>query len=476
MNASSAYHLAIDLGAGSGRVMALDLRGAAPALTEVHRFVGEPVSTPTGAYWNVLQILTEIRLGIARARDKFGASASSLAVDSWGVDYTLLDSRGCPLGPPYFYRDTRTAGADARLRQRLPDAELFRRTGSQPRAINTIYQLLTEQAERPAALAAARRIAFIPDLINYWLTGEFSHENTIAATSGLWNPATRDWHSPLIDELGLPDGIFPPLQEPGTIAGYHEKSPVLLCASHDTASAIHAVQGEPGQAILSLGSWAIVSWSLNHPGLSAEVGAAGFAVEGCPRGHWRYARNHTGLWLMQRYRGGLVGGGHPADYAALEAAAAQAAPESSVVNPDDPAFTHPSDMAAAMAEQLHRSGQAIPETPGAWARLIYRSLAVNFADSLVNLARVTGEPVRSVRVIGGGAQSALLCQMIADATALPVIAGPVEATAWGNLLVQLQSLHDGDTGDWRNRFAPAWAEHRYAPRPSTELARAQARR
>lgn len=476
MNASSAYHLAIDLGAGSGRVMALDLRGDSPELTEVHRFAGEPVATPTGAYWNVLQILADIRLGIARARDKFGASAASLAVDSWGVDYALLDARGCPLGAPYFYRDTRTAGADARLRQRLPDAELFRRTGSQPRAINTIYQLLAEQAERPAALAAARRIAFIPDLINHGLTGEFSHENTIAATSGLWNPATRDWHRPLIAELGLPDEIFPPLQEPGTMAGHHANTRVLLCASHDTASAIHAVQGEPGQAILSLGSWAIVSWSLNHPGLSSAAGEAGFAVEGCPRGHWRYARNHTGLWLMQRYRAGLAGRGHPAGYDVLEAAAAQASPESSMLDPDDPAFTHPADMAAAMAAQLRASGQAVPETPGAWVRLIYRSLAVNFAASLGNLARVTGEPVRSVRVIGGGAQSALLCQMIADAAVLPVIAGPVEATAWGNLLVQVQSLHGGKAGEWRNRFAPAWAERRHEPRPSRELSRAQSLR
>jgi len=474
---SRGYHLAIDLGAGSGRVMALDLSGAEPGLSEVHRFVGEPVATPTGVHWNLLQTLTDIRFGMARARERFGGAASSLAVDSWGVDYALLDRLGGVLGAPYFYRDARTLGANERLRARLSDAELFRRTGSQPRAINTIYQLLAEQEHRPEALAAASSIAFVPDLINFWLTGKQSQENTIAATSGLWDPATRDWNRELIGKLGLPTGIFSPLQEPGERVGECDGVPVVLAASHDTASAIHAVEGEAGQAILSLGSWAIVSWSLNSPGLSAEAGAAGFAVEGCPRGRWRYARNHTGLWLMQRYRAGLSrnGAGAP-DYAELETAAGNARPDGTLVLPDDPAFTNPSDMATALAEQLAASGQNIPADIGSWVRLIYRSLAVSFARSLVDLARVTGEPVNSVRVIGGGAQSALLCQMIADAAGLPVIAGPIEATAWGNVLVQVQSMHGGGAEAWRRRLSRAWSECRFEPRASSELMEAMARR
>lgn len=466
------HHIAVDLGAGSGRLMALDFRSGIPMLSEVHRFGSEPVATPTGTHWNMLQTLSDIRVGLARAREQFGSAADSLAVDSWGVDYALLDKGGHPLGAPYFYRDSRTRGAEARLRSRLSDDELFLRTGSQPRAINTLYQLLAEQAERPAALAGADRIAFIPDLINHWLTGEFRHENTIASTSGLWNPADRDWNRPLIAELGLPDTIFRPLSEPGDTVGVCDDIPVLLCASHDTASAIHAVMGEPGQATLSIGSWAIVSWVLDRPTIHLGSGRLGFAVEGCPGGHWRYARNQTGLWLMQRYRA-LLGGS--IDYASLEAAATVSPSIDSVLATDDPDLVNPRDILAVMSEQLARSGQPVPADFGAWARLIYRSLAVSFTRSLIALSAATNEPVRTVRVIGGGAKSPLLCQMIADASRLPVVAGPVEATAWGNLLVQVRACHGGTDADWRQRFSSSWMERHHEPRPSAELEDAMTR-
>ena len=464
MNLGAGYQLAVDLGAGSGRVMALAMEGGLPVLTEVHRFAGEPVNTPDGVHWNLLQTLVDIRRGIALARERFGGPARSLAVDSWGVDYALLDARGGMLGAPYFYRDTRTDGRDGVLRGRLPDAELFRRTGSQPRQINTIYQLLAEQTQRPEALAAARRIAFVPDLINYWLTGVYSHENTIAATSGLWDPATRDWNRGLIAELGLPERIFEPLQEPGTRVGTCDGVPVLLCASHDTASAIHAVQGEPGQVILSLGSWAIVSWALTEPGLSAAAGAAGFAVEGCPAGSWRYARNHTGLWIMQRYRLALGGETNtPPGFAELEEAAKGARTVEAVINPDDPAFSHPEDMAVALRNRLSEQGGELPGSPGEWVRMIYRSLALSFARSIRDLEGVTGEPARSIRVIGGGAQSELLCEMIAAECGLPLVAGPVEATAWGNFLAQVKEVQGGSDMDWRRAFSGTWAERSYGP-------------
>lgn len=460
------HHLAVDLGAGSGRVMTLDLGPDIPVLSEAYRFVGEPVETPTGVHWDMLRMLTDIRTGVAKALERTGGRAGSLAVDSWGVDYALLDERGTPLGMPYFYRDRRTLGADQRLRARLSDEELFRRTGSQPRAINTIYQLLAEREERPGALAAARRLAFIPDLVNHWLTGRTTSENTIAATSGLWDPATRDWNRDLITELGLPGRIFHPLEEPGGLVGEYTGIPVLLAPSHDTAAAIHGVQGEPGQVILSLGSWAIVSWVMDRPNLSSEAGRAGFAVEGCPRGCWRFARNHTGLWLVQRYRAGLK---PEVDFGALELAAEQTGPGRGIVDVDAPDFARCSDMDAALRAALERGGVEAPRTPGGMVRLIYRSLAVAFANSIKGLAAVTGAPARSVRVIGGGARSALLTQMIADATGIPVIAGPVEATAWGNLLSQVVAVHGGTEAEWRRRFRPAWAERRHEPKRSDEM-------
>jgi sugar (pentulose or hexulose) kinase len=474
------YHLAIDLGAGSGRIMAYDMTMNAPDLVEIHRFANTPVSTPDGTHWNALQLLAEVRTGLDKACEQKGGRPLSMAVDTWGVDYALLGPDGALLGMPYFYRDNRSAGMVEQLRERISDRDLFMASGIQPQSLNTIYQLMAEARARPEILKHASSLLFMPDLFNYWLSGKTGNENTITSTSGLWNAAQRTWNRSLIELAGLPGHLFGELTEPGTLYGECQPVdgerkdwtgvPVVTICSHDTASAVMAVSHSPSEAIISLGSWAIVSHVMPDNGLTEEAFDAGFSVEGAPAGKWRYASNHTGLWLMQRYRKDLQKQHIDLSYRELERMAAEAAPAATRLHPDDPRFTNPVSMLAEMSAYLEEQGQPVPQSPGEWTRLIYRSLAISFAESILQLERVAGHPVDSVRIIGGGAEASCLCQMIANASGLPVTAGPVEATAYGNIMVQCAAIYDQpDVAHWQERFAPSWATKSFHPARSSEI-------
>lgn len=480
------YHLAIDLGAGSGRVMALDMAEKAPSLVEIHRFQNAPVATPTGSHWNALELLRNVRTGINAACKQYGCAPLSLGVDTWGVDYTLIDSKGALLGMPYNYRDRRTQGTADRVRELISDQELFSQSGIQPLELNTLYQLLADKQSRPEVLKLADRMLFMPDLINFWLTGIAANENTIASTSGLWLAAKRSWNMKLIGRLGLPEQLFRNLAEPCSVLGTCRQIsdenpdwtgvPVVFTCSHDTASAVMAVSTSPSEAIISLGSWAIVSHVMDSPGLSETAFAAGFAVEGTPAGTWRYASNHTGLWLMQRYKHELNKGRPDLGYPELEKLAAGVAAESTCIIPNNLRFTNPASMTAEISACLEETGQRVPQTPGEWTRLIYRSLSVSFADSVQQLQKVVGHSMDSIRVIGGGAEASLLCQMIANASGLPVTAGPVEATAYGNIMAQCTAIYGADSiSHWQPMMAPSWSTRAFKPQPCTEISEAIAR-
>ena len=425
-------YAAIDLGATSGRVVTGRLQDGRMTLEEVHRFHNRPVRLPDGLRWNLLHLFTEALEGLRRT-----GPLSGVGVDTWAVDYALLDGDGRVLGLPFHYRDERTAGMEERAFHRVSQAELYATTGIQTLPINTVFQLLADEGS--AALAAAERIALVPDLLAFWLCGELANESTNASSTGLLDARSGQWAGELIERLGLPRGIFGDLIEPGTALGplldHHDLGPVTTyaVASHDTASAFAAapVDGEDS-AILSSGTWSLLGLELPEPVLGPDAAAANLTNERGVDATTRLLKNVMGLWLVQECR--RAWGTH--DYDELHRLAAQAPDDVPLIDPDDEAFLAPGDMPARIAAHCERTGQRAPATAGETVRAILLSLACKYRVVLRSLERVTGRRVRCVHVIGGGARNALLCQLTADVLELPVLAGPVEATALGNVLVQ----------------------------------------
>jgi rhamnulokinase len=427
---------AADLGAESGRVVVGTLGDGGVALDVVHRFANRPVRLPDGLRWNVLGLLDGILDGLRAA-----GPVDGVGVDAWGVDYGLVDDGGRLLGPPFHHRDARTAGMVARAFERIPRGELYATTGIQTMAINTVFQLLAD--EGTPALDAAARLLLIPDLLALWLCGEAANEVTAASTTGLLDARTGAWAQDAIARLGLPARLFGALVEPGTALG--ELLPehgvdgaplVRAVAGHDTASAFAAapIDGEDS-AILSSGTWSLLGLELPQPALGPDAAAANLTNERGVDGTTRLLKNVMGLWLVQECR--RAWGGH--DYDELHRLAADAAGDVPLIDPDDEAFLAPGDMPARIAEHCARAGQRAPATPGETVRTILVSLACKYRLVLRGLEQVTGRRVRCVHVIGGGARNALLCQLTADVLELPVLAGPVEATALGNVLVQARA-------------------------------------
>lgn len=426
-------YAAIDLGASTGRVLTGRLDGGRIELQEVHRFPNRPTLLPDGLRWNLLHLYTESLEALRGAGPLAG-----VGVDTWGVDYALLDDCGRVLGLPFHYRDGRTAGMVDRAFARVPQSELYAVTGIQTMAINTVFQLLAD--EGTPALAAASRIALVPDLLAYWLSGELANERTAASTTGLLDAHTGAWSRRLVDRLGLPR-IFGTLVDPGTALGPLRSAldlgtaTVAAVAGHDTASAFVAapLRGEPS-AILSSGTWSLLGLELPHPVLDDAAREANLTNERGIDGTTRLLKNVMGLWLEQECA--RVWG---ADHAELYAEATRAPADVAVFDPDDETFLQPGDMPARIAAACLRTGQRCPETRGETVRSILVSLACKYRYVLERLQRVTGETVRRIHVIGGGVQVSLLCQLTADLTGCEVVAGPTEATALGNVLVQARA-------------------------------------
>jgi rhamnulokinase len=424
---------AADLGAESGRVVVGTLRDSRVELEVVHRFANRPVRLPDGLHWNALGLLEGILDGLRAA-----GRVDGVGVDAWGVDYGLVDEAGRLLGLPFHHRDARTTAMIARAFERVPRDELYAATGIQTIPINTVFQLLAD--EGTPALAAAARVLLIPDLLALWLSGEAANEVTAASTTGLLDARTGAWALEAIERLGLPARVFGELVEPGTplgpVLGDHDIAGAPLVravAGHDTASAFAAapVDGQDS-AILSSGTWSLLGLELPAPVLGHDAAAANLTNERGVDGTTRLLKNVMGLWLVQECR--RAWGTH--DYDELHRLAAQAPDDVPLIDPDDEAFLAPGDMPARIAAHCERSGQHPPATPGETVRAILVSLACKYRLVLRSLERVSGRRVRCVHVIGGGARNALLCQLTADVLELPVLAGPVEATALGNVLVQ----------------------------------------
>jgi sugar (pentulose or hexulose) kinase len=440
---------AVDLGASSGRVMLARVGPGELSLDEVHRFPNVPVQVAGTLHWDILRLYGDVLEGLgaaAAAGNMDGDGLGGIGIDSWGVDYGLLDESGALLGNPVHYRDGRTDGVPEQVWARVPEADLYAVTGIQQLPFNTIYQLAA--AAGTPQLAAARTLLMIPDLLIYWLTGHIGAERTNASTTQLYDARQGKWAGDLIERAGLPASLFPPLRSPGDVigpvhAGLGELSgkPVIAVGSHDTASAVVAVPATGQDFVyISSGTWSLVGMELDAPVLTEASRRAGFTNEAGVGGRIRYLHNVTGLWLLQESLRAWAAVGRPMDLAELLAEAAGVAPLTSVVDTDDPVFLPPGDMPARLTEACRAAGGPVPVTPAEVARCILDSLALAYRRTIIAAQELSGRHADVIHMVGGGVQNELLCQLTADACGLPVIAGPVEAAALGNALVQARTI------------------------------------
>ncbi|HYG21541.1 MAG TPA: rhamnulokinase [Verrucomicrobiae bacterium] len=446
-------YLGIDIGAESGRLMAGLWDGKRIQLEELHRFPNGGVMINDGLRWNVLAMWAEIQQGLAAAAKRFGKRIVSVGVDTWGVDYVLLSQSGELLGHPFHYRDNRTRGMFQRAFNRVPRADIFTATGLQFMEINTLYQLLAHQKNHPELLNAAETLLMMPDYLHFLLSGTRTSEFTIATTSQCVNPRKRAWDSDLLQKLGLPARIFPEIVPPGSRIGQLrprvaersgiERINVVAPAAHDTGSAVVGVPsvhtGKSNWAYLSSGTWSLLGVEVRDALLSPRVLELNFTNEGGIDGTYRLLKNIMGLWLLQQCRRCFGEKGRTLSYDELTRLAAEAPAFRSFVNPDDSRFLNPADMAEAIQSYCRETGQPVPETEGQLARCIFESLALTYAVVLEGLEQLTGQRIEVLHIVGGGSRNQLLNTFTANAANLLVVAGPVEATVLGNVLVQARS-------------------------------------
>ena len=451
--------IAVDLGASSGRVILGVLGGPAGVeLHEVHRFANEAVElwegTRPGLHWDLVglygQLLTGLRSAGAEAVRRGLPVPASIGIDCWAVDYGLLDSSGALIGTPYCYRDDRTAAGVDRVHALVGPAELYARNGLQHLPFNTLFQLAAEQGTD--RWARARTMLLLPDLLGYWLTGSVGTELTNASTTGLLDIRTGHWATDLAERVGVPASLLAPLRAPGealgpllphvaAACGLPEATVVTAVGSHDTASAVVGIPADGDRfAYIACGTWSLVGVELAAPVLTDASRAANFTNEGGVDGRIRYLRNVMGLWLLSESIRTWERSGTPVTLAELLLQAAALPDGGPVIDPDGPQFLPPGDMPARIADACRDTGQPVPDGAAALTRCILDSLAAAYARTVDDAVRLSGRPVAVVHLVGGGSRNELLCRLTARATGLPVMAGPVEGTALGNVLVQGRAL------------------------------------
>ena len=441
---SSKPYLAFDFGAESGRAILAHLDGGVLTTQEIRRFKNEPVEYGGRLHWDVARLWWEVRQAL------YGLEETQLAgigVDAWGVDYALLGEKGELLQNPYHYRDARTAGVMQEVFRKVPRDEIYRATGIQFMSINTMYQLFAAVRETPSLLRAARKLITIPDLFHYWLTGKAVCEFTNATTTQLVNPLTRTWARELIDRLELPTHFWSEIVEPGTFLGKLlpgiartpalDETAVIAPAAHDTGSAVAAISAREGTAFLSSGTWSLLGTEVDQPVITAEALRLNFTNEGGVQGTTRLLKNVMGLWMLQCCRRVWAAQGHGYEHSELIELAALEESFCCLVDPDHESFLRPGDMPSAIDQFCARTHQPAPKTPAGYARVILESLAFKYRMVLASLEKLTGKRVERIRVIGGGAKNRLLNQLTADATGRTVLSGPAEATALGNVAMQM---------------------------------------
>lgn len=436
--------LAFDLGAESGRAILARVHSGVLTTQEIHRFKNEPVECGGSLHWDALRLWWEIRKALAELQ---GVELAGVGVDTWGVDYALLGDHGELLQNPYHYRDSRTVGVMDQVLRIIPKEEIYRSTGIQFMPINTLYQLYAAKQQTPAILRSAQKLLTIPDLFNYWLTGQAVCEFTNATTTQFVDPMSRSWASDLLERLDLPRHVLAQIVEPGTVIGplrtevaqgaSFANTPVIAPATHDTGSAVAAISARAGTAFLSSGTWSLLGTEIDRPILSAEALRQNFTNEGGVEGTTRLLKNVMGLWMLQQCRQSWTAKGQCHEIIELLEMAGHETPFSALVDPDHESFLRPANMPAAIDAFCVRTDQPSPKTAGAYVRAILESLALKYRLVIRNLEHLTERPIESIRVIGGGSKNRLLNQFTADATGRRVLAGPAEATALGNIAMQI---------------------------------------
>ena len=465
---------AVDIGAQSGRVVVGRLDGGRLTIAEVHRFPNVPVSVAGRIHWDILQLYEQVLDGITAA-----GPVDSVGVDTWGVDFGLLDADGSLLGNPVHHRDPRTDGVMERVFARVPARELYERTGIQLLPINTIFQLAAMTEGGAHALAAADRLLLVPDLLHYWLSGVAVCERTNASTTQCLDPRTGAWATDVLERLDIPAAPFRELVEPGTEIGRLRDdvaertglrdTRVAVPGTHDTASAVAAVPfRDPRAAYISAGTWSLVGVELAEPLITDDAFAANLTNEGGVGGTTRLLRNVDGLWLLHECRNAWAAEGRTYTFAEL-VSAAEATPElRSFIEPNDHRFLAPGDLPGRIRSFCLETGQPEPDGVGEITRCILESLALKHAQTVRLLGAVTGSRPPEIHIVGGGAQNGPLCRWTAEAAGLPVLVGPVEATAIGNLVTQAIALGElGSLEEAREVVRASFAPEVYEPSPSS---------
>lgn len=441
------FHLAIDLGAESGRLMLGALTDGKVSLEELHRFPNTPLRAGDSLHWNLEALFDEVKAGLRKAA-ALKVPFASISTDSWGLDYVLFDGDGKIISPTFHYRDARTVRGVERVRGLVPWPEVFAETGLQFMPINTIYQLAAETPER---LRAAKQLLPVADAFNFLLSGVARAEESLASTTQLYNPRTRDWSARLLNALELPREIFPSIVPSATVLGPLRAElarelglppmPVIAGCSHDTGAAVAAVpaRGEDW-AYLSSGTWSLLGAELSSPLITEQCREFNFTNEIGYGGSVRLLKNIVGLWIIQECRREWARAGKDFDYATLMKLAAEAPPFMALIDPDDPRFLAPGEMPEKIAAYCEETNQLVPPTPGAIVRCVLESLAQLYAREFAKLETLTGKKFARLHIVGGGSRNELLNQLTANALGVPVLAGPVEATALGNVLVQRLAL------------------------------------
>jgi rhamnulokinase len=480
-------YLAIDLGAESGRTIIGSLEDDHLTLAETHRFTNGPVRLPDGLHWDVLRLWSEIQTGIGISSTKRNQKLDSLALDTWGVDFTLLDNRGALLTNPYHYRDERTDGMLEEAFRRMPAAEIFANTGVQFMQINTLYQLLAASLQNPHLFDAADRFVTIPDLLNYWLSGEITNEFTNATTTQCFDPRKRDWAAPVLRAMGIPERLFGPVTESGTPIGSllprlaaetgAGKIRIIVPACHDTGSAVVAVPAQKSDfAWISSGTWSVMGAEAAEPHVDEKALQYNFTNEGGVFGTWRLSKNIMGLWLVQECRRAWSHPGEPLSYDEMTRLAAAAEPFVSVIDPDFEGFLHPGDMPSRIQKYCADTQQTVPQTKGQILRIALEGIALKYRLVLERLEELTGKPLAPIHIIGGGTKNRLLNQFAADATGRTVVTGPVEATAIGNILMQAIGLgHLGSLAEARTVVRTSFSPEMFEPQQTAGWDEAYAR-
>lgn len=470
--------LAFDFGASSGRAMLAVLKNGKIEMEEIHRFSNDTVIVNGTMYWDILRLFFEIKAGITKALQNGGFDA--IGIDTWGVDFGLIDKNGKLLGNPVHYRDRRTEGMLEEVFEVVPKDELYKMTGTQCLRINTIYQLMYLKNHEPELLAMADKILLIPDLFAYMLTGIMRAEESIVSTTNLFEPEKRDWNFALIERLGLPSNIFAPAIKPGDIYGNLsdeiceelgcDKVPVIAVATHDTASAVAATPSLSDDFVyISCGTWSLFGIESNHPILTDEAAAANFTNEGGFDNTTRFLKNIMGLWLIQESRRQWRREGTEVGFDTLEKEALESEPFRCFIDVDDPAFETAGNLPRRVKEYCERTGQYVPQTRGEIMRCIYQSLAMKYKYTFNALNRLGDKEYRRINILGGGIKDKLLCQMTANACNVEVLAGPTEATVMGNIAVSCYALGEiKDFHEIRKVITNSTELKQYLPDNSTE--------